>query len=260
MDQEYRSNTHSRRARVEQGSWGHGSRSEGRRSPSKPHKRPPSSKGRGDLNSLSRQDALADEAYFEIEDLRRDFLRMLRENERLTQVVADLHSDNEYLQELLNEQESQIRAMQEQRFAEFGTGKGFMQAEDDETVRWKIQSCMKNLRSWATKYAVSHRQDIKETDEPVVRELFQEVLNQSAVSDGILHPQHDVVAPGIILNTLLAKFVTDYFRQPFFALLAVSTSQNDSLSDSAYIIHAFHSVYQKAQLQGKICFGDLRFG
>ncbi len=261
MDQEYRRRNRSRRARGDHGSGGNGSRSEGRRSPSKADKaRPPSSKGKRDLNSLSRHDTLGDEAYFEIEDLRREFLRMERENERLTQVVADLDSDNEYLQELLDEQESQIRTMQEQRFAEFGTGRGFMRAEDDETVRWKIQSCMKSLRSWATKYAVSHRKDIKETDEPVVRELFREVSNHSAVSDGILHPQNDAIAPGIVLNALLAKFVTDNFQRPFFCLRAISTSRDESFSNSAYISQAFHSVYQKAQLQGKICFDDLRFG
>lgn len=228
-------------------------RSEGRRSPSE------TEKSRLVL-ARGKRDVTGDEASHEMEDLRHRCFKMERETERLALMVSELDSDNEHLQDLLDEQESQIRIMQEQRFNQFEANKGFFRAEDDETVRRKIQSCMKSLRSWATNYALPHRRNIQQSNEGLAGELFRSnvIVTQFAAPDGILSPQHDAVAPGIILNTLVAKFVTDWIvQQPFFGLNGASTARDDSSSELAQVSRAFHSVYQRAQAHGKICSAGL---
>ena len=232
-------------------------RSEGRQSPSETEKLrlvPP--KGKRDLTISSPRDGLGDEASYEIEHLRRECIKVTRENHILSSMVSDLDSDNEHLQFLLEKQESQIRIMQEQNLKLIAANRDFLRAEDDETIRRKVQSSMRSLRSWATSYALPHRRNIKQTDEELTGELFRSnvTARKFTTADEIFPPQFDAVAPGIILNTLLAKFVTEWIvRRPFFRLDGALTSRDDLANEAAQVSQAFHLVYQKAQLHGKIC-------
>lgn len=212
-------------------------------------------RGKRDLDPSSPRDAFGDEASYEIDHLRRECIRVIRENHRLSSMVSELDSDNEHLQVLLDEQESQIRTMQEQNLNLMDANRGFMQAEDDETIRRKIQSAMRSLRSWATSYALPHRHSIKQTEEEMTGELFRSnlIARKFITSDKIFSSYYEMVTPGIILNALLAQFVTDWIiKRPFFGLGGVSTSRNDSANEAAQVSQAFHSVYQRALLHGKI--------
>lgn len=230
-------------------------RSEGRQSPSETEKLrlvPP--RGKRDL-AISPRDGLGDEASYEIEHLRRECIKVTREKHRLSSMVLDLDSDNEHLQFLLEKQESQIRIMQEQNLKLIEANRDFLRAEDDETIRRKIQSSMRSLRSWATSYALPHRRNIKQTDEEITGEFFRSnvTARKFTKADEIFPPQFDAVAPGIILNTLLAKFVIEWIvRRPFCRLGGAFTSRDDLANEAAQVSQAFHLVYQKAQLHGKI--------
>lgn len=234
------------------------SRFKGRPSPSEMV----SSRGKRDLNPSSPRDSFVEELSYEIEDLRRRYLKVIKENDRLSLMVSELDSDNEHIQDLLDEQESQIRIMQEQSFHQIESHRGFFRAEDDETVRRKIQNCMRSLRSWSTNYALPHRRNIQQTDGDMTGELFRSnvTARRFMTADEIFSPQYNAVAPGIILNTLLAKFVTAWIVQrPFFGLGGGSTGRDDSSHEAAQVSQAFHSVYQRAQLHGKIRSARLEF-
>lgn len=220
-----------------------------RRSPSVPHR------SKRDVDPSSPRDGFGDEASDEMEHLRRECIKVVKDNHRLSSMVSELDHDNEYLQVLLDKQESQIRIMQEQNLNLIEANRGFLQAEDDETIRRKIQSSMRSLRSWATTYALPHRRNIKQTDEEMTGELFRSnvIMRKSTTADEMFSAQYDTIAPGIILNSLLAKFVTDWIvKRPFFGLGGVPSSWDDSANEAAQVSQAFHSVYQKAQSHGKI--------
>lgn len=207
------------------------------------------------VNLLLPRGAFGEEASYEIDQIRRENIWLAKENHRLSSMVSELDSDNEHLQVLLDKQESQIRMMQEQNLNLIEANRGFMQAEDDEIIRGKIQSAMRSLRSWAASYAIPHRRSIKQNDEEMTRELFRSnvIARKFIMLDEIFSPQYDTVAPGVILNALLTKYVTDWVvKRPFFGLGGASTSRGDSANEAAQVSQAFHSVYQRAQLHGKI--------
>lgn len=159
---------------------------------------------------------------------------------------------NKQLQQELDEQNSQIRIVQEQCMRQIET-RGFLRAEDDDVIRHKVQSCMNRLRSWAEKYAVTNSNDIIEADQERATALLQSHMR--------LHERyvpfesvdffwsHDSIGPSILLNAELARFVTKrIFRRPFLSL----NYQNTSLfRDTRLVSEVFDAVYQNARLQGK---------
>lgn len=221
----------------------------------KAHRRRSPSRGKRDVDRSSARDGFGDEAAYEIDHLRRERIKAVKENHRLSSMVSELDSDNEHIRVLLDKQESQIRMMQEQCLKLMEAKGRFLRAEDDETIRRKIQSAMRSLRSWAASYALPHRRNIKQSDEEMTRELFRSnvIARKFTTADEIFSPQYDTVAPGIILNTLLTKFVAEWIiERPFFGVGGGPSSRDDPANEAAQVSQAFHSVYQRTQLHGKI--------
>lgn len=162
--------------------------------------------------------------------------------------MSDLANDNNEMQRQLEKQETQIRAMQEKCLDEL-EGKGFLEAEDDERIRQKVQSLMGRLRLWAKEHAVARKRQIKLADLPLVDELYRSNMTSAAseASDDLPSPENNSPAPGLVLSAELSRFLTQWiFQQPFFCLnTGLFTS-----SEACGVPQAFDSVYSAAQLQG----------
>lgn len=159
---------------------------------------------------------------------------------------------NKQLQQELDEQNSQIRIVQEQRMRQIET-KGFLRAEDDNVIRHKVQSCMNGLRSWAEKYAVTKHIHITGADQERATALLRSHMRLNECYRpfelGGFFWSHDSVALSTLLNAELARFVTQWiFRRPFLSLNYQNTSL---LRDTLLVSEVFDAVYQNAQLQGK---------
>ena len=188
-----------------------------------------------------------------VEELARELAKKEKAIRRLERETSDLANDNIDLQRQLEGQDERVRRIQEQSLKAIDS-KGFSRAEDDNTIRHKIQSCMRRLQSWAKTYAVSSKDDIREANRRVANDLFLSNLVPDKVNaeSGLFSPLYEAIAPGIILNAVLALFVSQWIiDQPFFCLGNASISSPGSTNDLLRVSQAFDLVYRNAQLQGK---------
>ena len=181
-------------------------------------------------------------------------------NKRLRRETSELAEENIRLQRLLDEQDARIRSMQEQHLSDL-EGKGFLRAEDDDAVRHRLQGCMRKLQSWAKTYAVTSKSQVKELDQRTVQNLFRAhmVPDELVAPNGVLASKYDNIVSGILLNTMLAGFVTQWIiERPFFCLgNAQLLSKENSPAELLQVSQAFELVYQNMQ-QGKISSRDLK--
>jgi hypothetical protein len=189
-----------------------------------------------------------------IEESERDSVKKEKANRRLRREVEDLVVDNEDLQDQLEELDSQIRKLQEQCLNQI-EAKGFLRAEDDDTVRQRVQRCMNKCRLWAKSYAVATRAHIKDDDRPLADSLFRSNLvpDELVSPYGLLSSKYATIAPGIVLHAVLVKSITEWiFREPFFCLTDKRIPKVASPGELLRVFQAFDSVYQNAQLHGKV--------
>ena len=195
---------------------------------------------------------------FKIEELERECVKKEKANKRLRREALGLAEENIRLQSLLDEQDARIRSMQEQHPSDLD-GKGFLQAEDDNVIRHKLQGCMRKLQSWAKSYAVTSKNEVKELDQRTMQNLFRAhmVPDEFVAPHGVLAPKYDNIASGILLNTILAGFVTQWIiEQPFFCLgNAQLLSTENSPAELLQVSQAFELVYRNMQ-QGMISSRD----
>ena len=194
-----------------------------------------------------------------IEELERECVKKEKANKRLRRETSELAEENIRLQSLLEAQDAQIRIMQEQHLSDL-EGKGFLRAEDDNTVRRRLQGCWRKLQSWAKTYVVTSKSQVKELDQRTLQNLFRAhmVSDELVAPNGVLGPKYDNVACGILLNTVLAGFVTQWIiERPFFCLGNAPSTKENSPAELLQVSQAFESVYRTMQ-QGKISSHDSR--
>ena len=185
-------------------------------------------------------------------DLERECAKKEKMSKKLHQEVSDLAEDNEELQRKLEEQDIQIRAMQEQRLKELHVNQRF-RAEDDDTIRHKIQSCMRRWQSWARDFALTPKEHIKDSDQRLAQDLFRShvVSDELVAPNGLLSPSKKAIAPGIILNAALAEFIAQWIIQKPFFCLGHERNKNFESSEVLRLSEAFDNVYQHARLEGR---------
>ncbi|KAF7507830.1 hypothetical protein GJ744_009994 [Endocarpon pusillum] len=194
------------------------------------------------LNAMKENDQLISE----LEELEEDLAKREKASRRLRREISDLATQNEDLQRQLQRQESQIRLVQDVQLRSVET-KSFLRAEDDSSIRQKLRTMGARWKSWAKDYSVRSLDFAKDADQLAASKIYQSLT----VPDELLSPKNASIAPGIILNTALAEFVTNLItRKPFFSLPNGLSSRSEQSGAQLNISTAFDLEYRRIQTKG----------
>ena len=180
---------------------------------------------------LSQHTILKDDQIQELRDEVRRLKKRLEKQDksykRLEKNLSDLVQENENLDTQLNDQDTQIRVMQDHQLQRVGTH-NFLRIEDDTSVRRKIQSLMSSCTSWAREYAI--RRLMLGSPE------MESMLSDFSIPAALLSPRYASVAPSIVLNSVLVRNLTDWmFRKPFIGIPQALDFERDSRSNESDI-------------------------
>jgi hypothetical protein len=202
------------------------------------------------MNAIKERDQLI----LELEELDEDLAKSEKTGRRLRREVSDLAKQNEELQRQLQLQDSQIRTVQDHQLRTV-EAKGFLRAEDDSSIRQKLRTMATRWKSWAKDYSVRSLEHVTDADHPDAVKIYR----SHTVPEELLSPKNATIAPGIILNAVLARFVTNFIsRKPFFCLPDGLNNDGGQSGAQLNISQAFDSEYQRIRRQGKHPYFDSR--
>jgi hypothetical protein len=182
-----------------------------------------------------------------IEDLEDDFAKSEKRVRRLKREVSDLAKQNEELQRQIQTQDSQIRSVQDHQLKNVEI-KGFLRAEDDGSIRQKFRTMTSRWKAWARDYSIKALDHVSDADHPAAIQMYR----YHRVPEELLSPKNINIAPAIILNAVLARFLTNLiFHKPFFSLPNGLDMHGEPSKDLLNVSEAFSLEYERVQKQGE---------
>ena len=146
-----------------------------------------------------------------IDSLERKLDKREKNNKKLLKEISDLARENEKLASQLDDQDSQIRVIQDHQL-QANTSFGYLQADEDSTVRLNIRNLMSRCSAWAKDQAVGSLHNVRKS-----------LLSSLHLPDELLSHQYSSVAPSIVLNAMLVECIQNWiFRKPFIGIVGAS--------------------------------------
>ena len=158
---------------------------------------------------------------------------------KLEKEISDLVQENQRLEQQLEDQDSQIRTVQD-RHLERVEVEGFLHAEDDGRIRQEIQTLMSRWSSWAKHYALRSLEEINEEDRSNAHYMSLQI------PDELRSSKYASIAPSIVLHSALARFVTALiFRKPFLCLTSPFHDPEETANWPYNASDVFDSEYKR---------------
>ena len=140
---------------------------------------------------------------------------MRKVNIKLADDISELEAENQRLQNLLDEQDFQIRGVQDHQLKRLEV-KGFLHAEDDGVIREKLRTLVNSWKSWAREYAIGSLEQMSKREGSNQREIFQYLKVPKVLATSSRYTSN---AGSVILNSALASFISErIIQRPFFHL------------------------------------------
>jgi hypothetical protein len=166
-------------------------------------------------------------------------------------------STNESLLTQLEGQDSTVRKAQESAFAVVASSGP--KAEDDDVIRSRLRNATSRWKQFAKKWASRSLADLREHNIELLKPFFEDLVHDKILAEdeahspnGIFEPPHDSIAPGILLNAEIARFVViRLLDQPFTAAFTFgAVPEPDSGSTTGSAMQTLHGIYHYI-LQGR---------
>ena len=183
--------------------------------------------------------------------------KLQTEVRQLLDEIERQKSMNQSLLTQLEGQESTVREAQESAFAVVALS--VPKAEDDDVIRSRLKNATSRWKQFAKKWASRSLANLKENKVELLKPLFEDLVQDRILAedeghspDGIFESEHDSIAPGILLNAELARFVViRLLDQPFTAAFkSGAVPEHDSWSTTGSTMQALHDIYHYI-LQGR---------
>jgi hypothetical protein len=183
--------------------------------------------------------------------------KLQAEVKQLQEETERQKSTNESLQIQLEGQDSTVRKAQESAFAVVASSGP--KAEDDDVIRSRLKNATSRWKQFAKKWASRSLANLKEHNFELLKPFFEDLVHDKILAEdeahspnGIFEPPHDSIAPGILLNAELARFVViRLLDQPFTAAFTFgAVPEPDSGSTTGSAMQTLHGIYHYI-LQGR---------
>lgn len=148
------------------------------------------------------------------------------------------------LEERLADQESVVREAQESAFALMASKISI--AENDDKIYSKLRMIRMQWKNFAKKWASKSMTDIPNKEHVSIRRMVNTWVapDEYQSHDGIWATENDRKAPSILLNTVLAHFISsNIIRKPFTSAYNLKGGTKTVLYDDVTIMNSLDELY-----------------
>ena len=146
------------------------------------------------------------------------------------------------LQGRLLHQDQDVRKAQETAFALMASN--VSSAEDDNVIRSKLKRIRARWKTFARDWALKNVDDIQDKGE--FMKLFDNLVapDEHNSEDGLWEEKNKGIAPAILLNAELARFIAaEIVTRPFTASFGLGTKPDDTPEDTLTMMRALETIY-----------------